>query len=293
MLKKSLWGIALTAVASAALVLTPATSEAQRGRGGSGGRGGGGNWNRGGGNWNRGGGDWNRGWNNNGWAWGLGGFGLGYALGSYGGYYGSSPYYYGSDWSQPYYSYDTSNMYYQQPNNAQVPSSGYYGTADAGGYYQQPANQNTADFTVRVPDPNAQIWFQNYQTQQRGTVREFESSTLQPGQPYTFHIRARFMQNGQPVDLTRDVQAQAGQHVNVDFINVQGQPANQFNDNRFYNNRANETFRAPRTSDRPNVVAPPAPRVNPTNPPTNNNPGVNPGTTPAPRSNPGNNNGQP
>jgi uncharacterized protein (TIGR03000 family) len=219
MLKKSLWGIALCTVASVALLLTPATSEAQRGGRGGGGRGGGGgSWNRGGGSWNRGG-DWNRG---RGWGWG--GFGTGVAIGyglgnwgyGYGGYYGS-PYYYGSD----YYSAPT--YYYQQPTYV-VPQQGYYGNYDASGFQPQAVQQpqtdpNAAEFTVTVLDPNTQIWFQDHQTQQRGTVREFESPGLQPGQTYTFQIRARVMQNGQPVDQFRKVQAQAGQHVTVDFSN--------------------------------------------------------------------------
>jgi uncharacterized protein (TIGR03000 family) len=240
MLKKSLWGIALCTVASLGLLLTPDTSQAQRRGGGGGGRGGswsgGRSWN--GGNWN---GGWNRGWDGNrGWNWG--GFGagvaLGYGLGNwgyggwgypyYGGYssgYSSYPYY-GGYYSTPYYSYDNSypaytngspTYYDQSTYSTQQQQMGYYGA----GNVQQPANPNAVNMTVFVPDPNAQIWFENHQTQQRGTVRQFES-TVQPGQMYNFHIKARFMQNGQPVDVTRDVQGQAGQRVTVNFGNAQG-----------------------------------------------------------------------
>jgi len=231
MLKKSLWSIALCAIASMALFLTPETSYGQRGRGGRGG-GGGSAWRGGGSAWRGGGGAWRGGYYGRGWGWG--GFGTGLALGyglggwwgypgwGYGGYYGS-PYYYGGDYYAPGYStYSAPTYYYAQPAYGAT-QQGYYGN------YQQPSVQqtdpNAADFTVLVPDPNAQIWFQDHQTQQRGTVREFESSGLQPGQTYTFQIRTRFMQNGQPVDQVRKVQAQAGQHLTVDFNNpgnVQG-----------------------------------------------------------------------
>jgi uncharacterized protein (TIGR03000 family) len=94
------------------------------------------------------------------------------------------------------------------------------GAAQGAGYDSgtgQPATQSGAGFVVRLPDPNAEVWFADHKTQQRGTVRRFESAALKPGQPYTFHVRTRWMQDGQPVEQTRDVQAQAGQTVNVDF----------------------------------------------------------------------------
>jgi uncharacterized protein (TIGR03000 family) len=70
---------------------------------------------------------------------------------------------------------------------------------------------------VRVPDANAEVWFQDHKTQQRGTVREYESSGLNPNQSYTFHVRARWTQNGRAMDQSRDVQVRAGQHVTVNF----------------------------------------------------------------------------
>jgi uncharacterized protein (TIGR03000 family) len=277
LLKKSLWGAALVAVASFGLLLTPGTSWAQR-HGGGVGHGGGG-WHGDGGGWH--GGDWHGdghgGWGN-GFVWGLG---LGYGLGAwpdygYGGYY-SSPYYYSSDYYYtPTYTYAApGTTYYQQPGYVVSPDTtgGYYGN-----YTAQPATQNAADFTVRVPDPNAQVWFGNFQTQQRGAVREFESASLQPGQSYTFHIRARWMQNGQPVEQTRDVTAAAGQHVNVQFNNT----ANQFNNNVPASNVL------PATSNQApvNTVPPatnPRPATSTVPPATNNRPATN--TVPA--SNPG------
>ena len=78
-------------------------------------------------------------------------------------------------------------------------------------------NPNDAGFIVRLPDPNAEVWFQDYKTQQRGLVRQYETDALDPNQVYTFVIRARWMRNGQPMDQTRQVQGRAGQNVTVDF----------------------------------------------------------------------------
>jgi uncharacterized protein (TIGR03000 family) len=104
---------------------------------------------------------------------------------------------------------DPVGPYYNQPS--------YYGTAPASGTAGQPATQGGAGFVVRLPDPNAEVWFGDHKTQQRGTLRRFESGALEPGGPYTFHVKARCMQDGRPVEQTRDVQAQAGQTVTVDF----------------------------------------------------------------------------
>ena len=98
-----------------------------------------------------------------------------------------------------------------------VPSTGYYGSTGSASNGQQAVNPNDATFTVRLPDPNAEVWFQDYKTRERGSVREFESAALQAGKTYHFQIRARWNQNGQPVEQTRDVPAQAGQHMTVDF----------------------------------------------------------------------------
>jgi len=151
---------------------------------------------------------------------GLGNWGWGWGYPYYGGYYGgyySTPYYSVSDYYSPGSTYYSSpNYYYQQFTYNAVPQSGYYGNVD-NSTVQQQLDPNAADFTVMVPDPNAQIWFENYQTQQRGTLREFESAPLQRGKSYTFQIHARFNKNGHMVDQVRNVPAQAGQHVTVDF----------------------------------------------------------------------------
>jgi uncharacterized protein (TIGR03000 family) len=206
MLKNSLWRTTIAALVGAGLLLTPGISEAQRGGGGGGGggRSSGGSWSRGGGGYgNYGRGGWNQGY----------GFGAysGFGLGIYPGYYGAGAYGYAGN----------GLGYYDAPYG--VPQSSYQSfyppdTGNNPGYAPAPAsNPSAASFVVRVPDPNAEIWFDNHQTQQRGTVREYESAALDPNGTYTFHLRARWMQNGRAVDQTRDVQARAGQQVTVNF----------------------------------------------------------------------------
>jgi uncharacterized protein (TIGR03000 family) len=114
-------------------------------------------------------------------------------------------------------------------------------------------NPNDAGFIVRVPDSNAEVWFQDYKTQQRGTVRQYESDNLDPNQTYTFKIRARWMQNGQQIDQTRQVQGRAGQNVMVDFT---AQPRKQIPTNPRSNNPG--TTRQP-TNVLPNQQLSPTP----------------------------------
>jgi uncharacterized protein (TIGR03000 family) len=128
---------------------------------------------------------------------------------------------YGYDLSAPGYDsyYATPPMSYeQQPSAVLVPQTNDYDGFESGSFTNpEQANLTTVDVTVRVPDPNAEIWFDNYQTHERGLVRQFQSEGLQPGETYTFHIRARWVENGQLVERHRDVPARAGQLLSVDF----------------------------------------------------------------------------
>jgi uncharacterized protein (TIGR03000 family) len=211
---KRFWGTAIVALLGASLLLTPATSEAQRrggGGGGGGGRGSGMGGGRGGGERN-GGRGYDRGWDGGGWGWGgYGGFGLGYGLGS--GYYG------GLNYPGTYGNYDYGTPIYNDSQLYTTPQYSFYPDSKnaSGGMQAQLSNPNDASFTVRVPDPNAEIWFQDYKTQQRGTMRRFESEALDPNSTYTFTVRAKWMQNGKQMDQTRDIHARAGQNQMVDF----------------------------------------------------------------------------
>jgi uncharacterized protein (TIGR03000 family) len=77
---------------------------------------------------------------------------------------------------------------------------------------------------VRVPSPDAEVWFEGAKTNQRGMDRTFESPELTPGYKYTYHMRARWTDNGQPRDQTREVRVQPGQSVTVDFTRPQENP---------------------------------------------------------------------
>ena len=126
-----------------------------------------------------------------------------------------SGYYYPDSYS----SYDYGTPVYTEPYYTTAPQYSYYPDSQysTGGMQAQMSNPNDASFIVRVPDPNAEIWFQDYKTKQRGNVRHFESEALDPNSTYTFTVHAKWMQNGKQMDQTREVKARAGQRQMVDF----------------------------------------------------------------------------
>jgi uncharacterized protein (TIGR03000 family) len=198
-----------------ALLLTPVPASAQRGGGHGGGHGGGGY--HGGGGGDRGGsayrggyygggyrgGDYGRGgyYGRYGWGGYLGYYG-GYASGYYGGYYGYAP------------DYD-SGSYSAAPDYSAYPvPSDDYAAAPA------PAarSSTTALVTVRVADPNADVWFNGTKTAQKGNERLFESPELAPGRGFTYDVRARWTDdNGRVMDQTRETEVHAGDRLTVDF----------------------------------------------------------------------------
>jgi len=134
----------------------------------------------------------------------------GYYPGNYGGYNSryNSPYYGSNYYSTP--SYYSSPSYYVDPAPSTIVQQSYY-SAPA---YSAPSSQN-AMMTILVPDPNAELWFNDVATSQRGTTRTFQTPTID--QPGTYVLRARWNQNGQFVDQTRRVDVQPGQSLTVDF----------------------------------------------------------------------------
>lgn len=128
-----------------------------------------------------------------------------------GGYYdrGYYPYYYGG------YGYDYAPGY-----SAAMP--GYQPVADASALstqsnYYSPGTSQQARMTVRVPAQDAQVWVADMPTKQQGMERQFYSPPLQPGQTYSYTIKARWMDGGRPIEGERQVNIQAGQAVTVDF----------------------------------------------------------------------------
>jgi len=209
---------AAAALAATGLLLLPETSHAQRFfRGG--GLGGG---YRGGsyGGWGGYGG---------GYYGGLGGLriGVGNYWPGYSGYgypYGYSNSYYSRYYSPSYSYYSTPGYSYYTPSYSysNVPPV-YYGLGESTQSYQSfyppddTSSTSTVHMRVNVPAADAEVWFEGAPTQQRGTTRDFESPPLTPGREYTYHIRARWMENGQMKDQTRTIRVQTGQSLNVDF----------------------------------------------------------------------------
>jgi uncharacterized protein (TIGR03000 family) len=216
MLKRSLLAIAPLALATAGLLWTPDMTQAQwRGRAWSGARARG---------W-----DGGRGWGGyyGGWG-GWGGQGLGLDSSYYGYRYGSP--YYGRGFYRRGYGYDYGGYYPGQMIVTSPPAYGDYATAPMTGYESAypsgaAATSNAAVVRVEVPDANAEVWFNGSKTRQKGTMREFESPPLEPGQDYTYKVRAHWTQDGRDFDQERTVHVQAGAQKEVDFRRSQKPPA--------------------------------------------------------------------
>ena len=50
----------------------------------------------------------------------------------------------------------------------------------------------------------------------------FVTPPLQPGQEYTYTLKARWTENGQPVERTRQIMVRPGQTATVDFSQATG-----------------------------------------------------------------------
>lgn len=202
MSKRSVWRNAILFLAAAALLFVPEASYAQRG----GGRGGGG---RGGRVASSPGNRGNEGFRGNevhGYRGEYGGFGYGrgYWLGGiwYPGYWN------GGVWvGDP--AYDGAPIYDESYYPPPMP---YPGTET-----EQTSAQMGAVVMVRVPDPNAQVWFNDELAQQSGTIRVYHTVALDPNWKYFYTIRARWTANGQPVEQTRKIQVYPGRSVTVEF----------------------------------------------------------------------------
>jgi uncharacterized protein (TIGR03000 family) len=207
-----------SAMATAALAFACGPAWAQKGHGGGHGGGGGhhegGEHHGGGEHWNGGGNHWGGYYGGYGYGgygyypWGLGralfGGGYGYPYGGYnGGYYNNYPYY--------------DNGYYSTPNYS-VPSY----SAPTVNAPAASANipDNAALINVRVPS-NAQVWIDDQKTKQSGSMREFVTPALNPGQEYSYDIRASWTENGQPMETKRKVTFHAGDRLAVNMMTAQ------------------------------------------------------------------------
>lgn len=78
--------------------------------------------------------------------------------------------------------------------------------------------------TLFVPS-DAQIWLEDAATRQQGTVREYTSPPLAPGQDYIYTVRMRRMENGRPVEETRRLNVRAGEHRSINLTGKMTPPA--------------------------------------------------------------------
>jgi uncharacterized protein (TIGR03000 family) len=166
--------------------------------------------------------------------------GSGLELGSWPGYYirwsddalarGYGPGPYDFDWSLAIYyndapfsgslpgfapAYVPSNyLGYSSPGMNSAPDSGKYSY----GVNKPPtSDENRVLIEVRLPQSDAEVWFQGSKTKQTGTKRAFRSPPLSPGREYVYEIRVRWSGKGKEATQTRSVPVQAGQRVTVDF----------------------------------------------------------------------------
>jgi uncharacterized protein (TIGR03000 family) len=130
------------------------------------------------------------------------GYGYGYAYRGYGGFYGYAPGYGGFGYGGPNYALAPGvNPSYQ---SFYPPTTGTQGSS------------NETRIKVLLPDPSARVIIDGNPTRQTGTEREFVTE-LQPGTSGTYQITARWTENGETREVTRDVPVRPGQWQVVDF----------------------------------------------------------------------------
>jgi uncharacterized protein (TIGR03000 family) len=151
--------------------------------------------------------------------WYYGGLGslLGYGLlGGYGGYgldgYGGDDGYGYSGYGSSFYAPATDS--FSTVNGYSQPNEDYSLNPPQGS--GQALSPTDVVFYVHVP-ANAEVSVNGTPSTQTGEVREYASSSLQPNKTYTYSFRARWLQNGRPVDETRKLRVTGGEVRNVDF----------------------------------------------------------------------------
>jgi uncharacterized protein (TIGR03000 family) len=69
---------------------------------------------------------------------------------------------------------------------------------------------------LQVP-ADARIWFDNEETVQTGSSRDFITPPIPTGGQYTYAIRVEWTENGRQVESTRRIKVQAGDRVELDL----------------------------------------------------------------------------
>lgn len=139
---------------------------------------------------------------------------VGYVRSWPGGWYGpsssyaESPGYYGSGVGYPMTRYGTFSF-------SDVPSPTYYGQGPerASGL----GDNRSVLINLQVP-PEAEVWFDDHKTERTGTFRQYISPPLDPGRPYSYHVRVQWTDDGEQVSRERTLRVQAGDELSLDFL---------------------------------------------------------------------------
>jgi len=70
---------------------------------------------------------------------------------------------------------------------------------------------------LRVPE-NAEVWIDGDKTTQTGTFREYVTPPLEPGQKFTYNVKARWLENGKEVVRDRRLDFYAGDRLMVNLM---------------------------------------------------------------------------
>ena len=112
-----------------------------------------------------------------------------------------------------WYTGDDGGTYFDdQGYQVMAPPRGGY--ARGGGCYSGGGSQ--ARILVRLDSQDAKVWFDDHATKQKGLNRMFRTPMLEPG-THTYHVRAKWKENGRDMDETRVVRVRPGQSLTVDF----------------------------------------------------------------------------
>jgi len=84
-------------------------------------------------------------------------------------------------------------------------------------FYSPPESGNQATIEVLLPDPAAQVAFDDKMTEQKGENRVFISPALDPAKIYTYAVKVTCMDDGKEVTRMADVHVQGGRATVVDF----------------------------------------------------------------------------
>jgi uncharacterized protein (TIGR03000 family) len=123
--------------------------------------------------------------------------------------------YYGSTYYAPTV-YSTTPLTNSITYASNTNPSGAYSTTQS---FYPPNSQGNIAAMVEVQVPaDAQLWFDGENTSQTGTDRMFRSPPLEPGQNYSYEVKAHWTDNGKDIERTRTVRVHAGERVMVNFM---------------------------------------------------------------------------